>query len=48
MRRPILTPAQRAILLSVCTAVYGIAVAFATYQHWLKPAPAGQLPGYRR
>ncbi|HEX3580875.1 MAG TPA: hypothetical protein VH087_03875 [Thermoanaerobaculia bacterium] len=46
MRRPILTPAQRAILLSVCTTVYGIAVAFSTYQHWLKPAPDGQLPGY--
>ena len=46
MRRPILTPAQRSILLSVCTAVYGIAVAFSTYQHWLKPAPPGQLPGY--
>lgn len=46
MRRPILTPAQRSIVLSVCTAVYGLAVAFSTYQHWLKPAPAGQLPGY--
>ena len=46
MRRPLLTPAQRAILLSVCSAVYGIAVALSTYQHWLKPAPPGQLPGY--
>ncbi|HEY2323182.1 MAG TPA: conjugal transfer protein TraD, partial [Thermoanaerobaculia bacterium] len=46
MRRPILTPAQRSVLLSVCTAVYGLAVAFATYPHWLKAAPAGQLPGY--
>ncbi|HEX7190037.1 MAG TPA: hypothetical protein VF381_00565 [Thermoanaerobaculia bacterium] len=46
MRRPILTPAQRSILLSVCTAVYGVAVAFSTYPHWLKPAPPGQLPGY--
>jgi len=46
MRRPILTPPQRAILLSICTAVYGIAVAFSTYQHWLKPAPPDQLPGY--
>jgi len=46
MKRPILTPQQRAILLSICTAVYGIAVAFSTYQHWLKPAPPDQLPGY--
>src|ERR1051326_3744888 len=46
MRRPILTPAQRSILLSVCTAVYGVGVAFSTYPHWLKPAPPGQLPGY--
>ncbi len=46
MRRPILTPTQRSIVLSVCTAVYGVAVAFSTYPHWLKPAPPGQLPGY--
>jgi hypothetical protein len=45
-KRPLLTPAQRSILLSVCTAAYGVAVAFSTYPHWLKPAPEGQLPGY--
>jgi hypothetical protein len=46
MTRPILTPAQRSILLTVCTTAYGVAVALSTYQHWLKPAPEGQLPGY--
>jgi hypothetical protein len=46
MRRPLLTPAQRSILLSVCSAVYGIAVALSTYPHFLQPAPPGQLPGY--
>ncbi|HEY2093113.1 MAG TPA: hypothetical protein VGJ81_14610 [Thermoanaerobaculia bacterium] len=46
IKRPLLTPAQRSILLSVCTAAYGVAVAFSTYQHWLKPAPDGQLQGY--
>jgi hypothetical protein len=46
MRRPLVTPAQRTLLLSLCTAAWGLAVAMSTYEFWLKPAPPGQLPGY--
>lgn len=46
MKRPLLTPAQRALMLSICTAAYGLGVAIATYPLWLKAAPPGQLPGY--
>ena len=38
-RRPLLTPTQRAAMLSVCTAAYGLAIAVATYSLWLTPAP---------
>lgn len=36
----------RALLLSICTAAWGFAVAVSTYPLWLTKAPAGQLPGY--
>jgi hypothetical protein len=44
--RPLLTPSQRANLLSLFAAVYGLAVAVAAYPLWLRPAPPDQAPGY--
>lgn len=46
IRRPLLTPAQRANLLSFFAAVYGLAIAIGAYPLWLRPAPPGQPPGY--
>lgn len=42
--RPRLSAQRRAAVLHFCAAVYGLACAFATYELWLTPAPAGQLP----
>jgi hypothetical protein len=46
IRPPLLTPSQRANLLSFCAAMYGLAIAIAAYPLWLRPAPPDQLPGY--
>ena len=46
MRRPLLTPAQRTALLSLCTAAYGFAIGIATFPHWIRAAPPDQLPGF--
>jgi hypothetical protein len=48
MRRPLLTPSQRATFLSICTAVYGLAIGISTLPMWLKPAPPDQLPGFMK
>ena len=45
-RRPLLTPAQRATLLSLCTAAYGLAIGIASFPHWIRPASPDQLPGF--
>jgi len=45
-RRPLLTPAQRATLLTLCTAAYGLAIAIASFPHWIREAPPDQLPGF--
>jgi hypothetical protein len=45
-RRTILTPDQRALLLSLLHALFGLAIAIAAYPLWMREAPAGQLPGF--
>ncbi len=35
-------------LLTACTAAYGVAVGISTYPLWIRPAPAGQLPGFMK
>jgi hypothetical protein len=47
-RRPLLTPPQRATLLSLCTAVYGLAAGIASHPLWLRPAAPDQRPGYMK
>ena len=46
MRRPLLTPGQRATLLSICSAAYGFAIGIATFPIWIRPAKPDQLPGF--
>lgn len=45
-RRPLLTPSQRAALLSLCTAAYGLAIGISTFPHWIRPAAPDQIPGF--
>ena len=48
MRRPLLTPPQRATLLSLCTAIYGLAIGIASYPLWIRPAKSDQIPGFTK
>jgi hypothetical protein len=48
MRRPLLTPSQRALLLSLCSAMYGLAIAIASYPHWIRASTPDQLPGFMK
>jgi hypothetical protein len=48
MRRPLLTPSQRAILLSLCSAMYGLAIAITSYPHWIRASTPDQLPGFMK
>jgi len=40
-----MTDSQRAAALRACAAVYGLALAISLHDRFLRPAPAGQLPG---
>ena len=46
MRRPLLTPTQRATFLSLCTAAYGLAIAIASFPLWIRESTPDQLPGF--
>jgi hypothetical protein len=48
MRRPLLTPSQRATFLSLCTAVYGLAIAIASFPLWIRESTPDQLPGFMK
>jgi hypothetical protein len=41
-----MTAAQRATVLRLCAALYGLGVAISMVWFWLQPAPPGQPPGY--
>ncbi|HYM60310.1 MAG TPA: hypothetical protein VEZ11_05395, partial [Thermoanaerobaculia bacterium] len=40
------TAGLREALLSLCAAIWGLAIAIALLPYWMRPAPPGQIPGF--